>query len=182
MRNFCIAILTVLLVAACMPEKNGVSGVYQTTQDNGAIVPLNEGKECTAPNVMDGEMCITTFQTTDTLGLFLNGEGNLDFAANLFFFNGHTCTIDGTAMKTQDGWAFESQEYNENCKLIFMADANKITLSIPDGFSCTTYCGTRGTLNGSVFPRTSKNDFNVTSKEDFACLMDVEASCPWQAE
>lgn len=182
MRILCLALLSVLAIASCRPEDGGVSGVYQTTKENGAIIPLVEGESCTDPNVRDGEMCIAPYQSTDTLGLYLNEAENLDFAANLFFFNGHSCSIDGTAAKYGNGWSYESNEYGENCKLVFTTDGEKISIVIPQGFSCTSYCGARGTLDGTEFPLSSKIDFKVASKKDFACLVDMADSCPWAKE
>lgn len=171
---FCLALS--LLLGACKEDKaQSLTGVYQTSFENGILVPGDIS--CASPyKIIDGQ-CIEPYTSTDTLGFFQETNGDLFFAANLSFSNGHSCTIDGMAKKETDGggWIFE----NENCKLLIKLNSEKITFDVPQNHDCGHYCGARGNLSGAEFPLSSKVKHTLKTKDDLACVSSLEETCPW---
>lgn len=168
-----------LILGACQEEKSpSLTGIYQTTFENGLFVPAST--PCEAPyKIIDGH-CIEPYTATDTLGLFEEPNGDLSFAASLSFSNGHSCTINGTAKKSPDGWAFNGEQaQNGACKFLIKSNGGKITFDVAENADCTYYCGARGTLDGAEFPASSKTNVTLKTKDDLTCVSSPEETCPW---
>ena len=96
--------------AQSTPARADISGLYETQKDNGSLVPLEDGQSCDPPNELEGDMCVQPYTSTDQLGIYKQDDGTLLFFANLFFFNGHSCSVGGEAVKTETGWLFEEMD------------------------------------------------------------------------
>lgn len=174
---FCLALS--LLVGACKEDKaKSLTGIYQTTFESGFVSSDNNG--CKPPlKMMDG-ICAEPYTATNTLGVFEKENGDLDFAANLSFFNGHSCTVSGAAKKDTDGWIFEGEEIADSkCKLLIKSNGKKIAFNIPENYICQDYCGVRGSLSGAEFPLSSKKKYSLKTENDLACISSIEEPCPW---
>lgn len=172
-------ILFLIPVSACKAETFSIDGLYEVTRPNAAIIVLEEGQKCEAPYHIlggTGDMCVEDVDTTDQLVLQKTPEGDLEFAASLWFFNGHTCYIHETAKPHGDGWRFEkegAQDY-EQCILDISVDDKEITFKTGDLKDCKFYCGARGSLNKATFLLSSKTG---PVDKNFECLENDAATC-----
>lgn len=173
-----ILFLSFLSISACKAETPSIDGIYEVTSPNAMIVLLEEGQKCEAPyHILDTteDMCVEDVETTDTLVLQKTPEGNLEFAASLAFFNGHSCYIHETAKPHGDGWRFEKDggEY-EQCILDIAVNDTEITFDADETKNCAYYCGARGSLDDTKFLRSTKTG---PVANNFACLENDAVSC-----
>ncbi len=181
MKYLILALLVLSFPLAACEAKETVTGIYQEAFENGTIDPDQGEGPCKAPNKMIGDICATPYMATNTLGVFEQKSGNLDFSAELSFFNGHTCSIADVAKKSPEGWVFESEEMpGQKCKLLINIKNDKITFTVPEEFDCSYYCGARGSLDGAEFLFSSKIEKTVTSKDDLDCIFYGKTPCASQ--
>lgn len=158
-----------------------LSGIYKVKFENGIIVPNTEDDLCEPPYVMmeGSDMCIEPFMATNTLGLILYNDSTLDFAFNLTFFNGHSCSMRGVGQKTDAGWQYREtlpEDFGE-CVLDITIDDQDIVLNSPEEADCRRfYCGARGHLHDIRFPILSKTD-QAVSQHTLDCMGIVSDEC-----
>ncbi len=175
-----LAVFSVLFISACQQEN--ISGIYSTSHKSG-IYAGHDGT-CEPPlEKEDGSgRCYESFDITDRLGLLELDNGDLQFAASLWFFNAHSCTINGIAKKDDTGWLYESHyDHDMNCSLRINKDKNNITFAVDEDALCRYYCGMRGDLDEAVFPLSSKTKSSVI-EEDINCITSNSERCRKQAE
>jgi uncharacterized protein len=81
------------------------------------------------------------------------GEGNeLRLSAELSFFNGHTCTLEGDAEWVGGELRVPALDDGEACVLVVRVDGATMTLRDP-GFGCKSNCGMRGGFEGYELKR-----------------------------
>lgn len=145
-----------------------ISGLYETTHDNGFVAPLDENGECTAPNeIMDGSsMCITPYESTNQFGAILQDNGDLAFKTMLMFFNGHSCSLDGVAQPIHENhWVYRYEEEgnpDSHCALDIVVSNDSILLNAKSEANCRYFCGARGAFYNIRFPLSSKTQ-DITS-------------------
>lgn len=119
--------------------------------------PLDNGK-CVPPNEGDENSCVEISDATNQLALNPLPDGNLEFAALLWFSEGHSCTIHQTAHPYQNGWRFESNAAGDldKCILDIVVENKDIVFKPDTGARCSSYCGARGYFDGITFPLYSR--------------------------
>lgn len=80
-----------------------------------------------------------------------NLDGSQYFAAEIWFENGHSCQLSGTAIPLDMGWRYMD---GSTCILEIRSDGGgKLTFKTEPDASCSDYCGARGYLDGISFRR-----------------------------
>ncbi len=92
------------------------------------------------------------FTSTNRLSIKPEPNGVIHFKVDLNFYNGHTCSAEGSAAYKQNGaFVYRSNEIDETCVLEIFAGRNGVEFQDPLG-GCKYYCGQRGSLDGAAFP------------------------------
>ena len=96
------------------------------------------------------------FTSTNRLSIQPEAKGVIHFKVDLNFYNGHTCSAEGSAAYKQNGaFVYRSNETGESCVLEIFAGKAGVELQDPLG-GCKYYCGARGSLDGANFPYTER--------------------------
>jgi hypothetical protein len=97
------------------------------------------------------------YTTTDTLTIRPVGAASIHFAAELNFFNGHTCSLSGGALYRKDGsFVFDDSPTHNAlpgspaCRLAIIPTPTGVKFNDING-ACKNYCGERGGWNGEGF-------------------------------
>lgn len=105
----------------------------------------------------NGDVQGDSYITTDKLTITVVGTASIRFKANLYFFNGHSCSLDGGALYRRDGsFVFDDKPANAfvpdtpACRLAIVPDATGVKFKEITG-GCKSYCGARGTWNNKGF-------------------------------
>jgi hypothetical protein len=78
-----------------------------------------------------------------------NRDGSQFFGAEVWFENGHSCGLSGTATPVTEGWRYTD---GSSCILELRSDgAGKVTLRAEPDADCADYCGARARLDGISF-------------------------------
>jgi len=107
-------------------------------------------------SIFDGYDWIET-EVTDSLILTELENDSLHFEFNLVHTNGHTCWMDGIAVKIDSVYEyleiFEVDDQSSECKLHIILNDSEIILEDIDNNCRLWYCGMRGYINGITFKR-----------------------------
>jgi hypothetical protein len=80
-----------------------------------------------------------------------NHDGSQYFSTEVFFENGHSCALTGTAVPVTSGWRFMD---GSSCILELDSKGDgKVTLKTDNDAQCSDYCGARASLDGIAFRR-----------------------------
>ncbi len=94
-------------------------------------------------------------QAIDTLDIHKTDDGRYSFSFMLFFSNGHTCDMSGTASVRDGGLEYETVYdglYDSPATCLLRIDFGKfITLQATQA-CCDMNCGMRGIIGGATFP------------------------------
>ena len=95
------------------------------------------------------------FTSTDTLDIAPLPDHAIRFSADLQFYNGHECSIDGVAKFAKAGFfVFQDKANNAGplgCVLEIIPDKDGVRLSDPTGGCKMISCGERGGYSGAAF-------------------------------
>jgi len=178
MRLYAFTIMAcALLLSAC--QQDAISGIYQTTHESGIHIgkPLPENAH-EFPNIdlerCSDTHCVETYEASNTLGVLPLNDRDLAFGASLSFFNGHSCSLQGVAVKDADGWVYDNQA--DDCVLDITLSTDGITLDADDTFDCRRNCGARGYFKEIYFPLSSKIVHDV-KQQDIECIGVYSDAC-----
>lgn len=91
------------------------------------------------------------YRSTDRLEIKPGADGQIHFKVNLEFFNGHSCSAEGSAAYKKNGaFVYRSNETGEACVLEIFGREKGVEFQDPLG-GCKSYCGARGSLAGATF-------------------------------
>ncbi len=180
MRFFCCLGLLLCIAGLSACVEKSITGIYRNTFENGTFAQDVKDNECNPPHKLLNDLCVDPYEGENLLGIYQNDNGDIDFAAALSFFNGHSCGIEGHAVKHGKGWLFESKDENPSCKLIISIEGEAIVFTVPEDADCSFYCGARGSLDGSFFSLSDKINKPVSGKDDLDCVSSMETPCVQQ--
>jgi hypothetical protein len=107
-------------------------------------------------SIFDGYDWIDS-EVTDSLILTELETDSLQFEFFLIHTNGHTCSMDGIAVKVDSAYEyiemFDEDDQSSECKLHIIANDSEIILKDIDNGCRLMYCGMRGYINGITFRR-----------------------------
>ena len=98
------------------------------------------------------------YRSTDQLEIKSSANSQIYFKVHLDFFNGHQCSVEGTAAYKKNGaFVYRSSDTGESCVLEIFAREKGVEFQDPVG-GCKAYCGARGSLSGANFPYSERKD------------------------
>ena len=95
------------------------------------------------------------FVSTDTLKITELPNNALHYSLDLQFYNGHECSLEGTASYRRSGFFVDQQKTDQPkfplCVLEILTDENGVKFADPAGACKMISCGERGGYNGAQF-------------------------------
>ena len=105
-------------------------------------------------SIFDGYDWVET-EVTDSLILTELENDTLHFEFYLFHRNGHSCSMNGEAVKVDSAFEyieiFDEDDQSSECKLQIIVNDSEIILNDIDNGCMLRYCGMRGYINGITF-------------------------------
>ena len=103
----------------------------------------------------NGDVQGDTFLSTNTLKIDLRPDNSIHYNVHLEFYNGHECSIEGTARFRRAGFFVDQQKTDQPnfplCVFELRATHDGVQLVDPTGACKMTTCGMRGGYNGAEF-------------------------------
>jgi peptidoglycan hydrolase-like protein with peptidoglycan-binding domain len=115
-----------------------------------------KGPESSAGMAIAGVYCLQ--DGADKLAVRETAGGGIEFAITSWQGGGHSCGAGGRAHPSPTGWRYEadmSGADHERCAINFTYD-HGVTLSVDRDARCRSQCGARATLDGLLFPESSR--------------------------
>jgi hypothetical protein len=106
------------------------------------------------------------YESEDILEIVKVSPTSVYVRANLEFFNGHQCAINGVAKADGDALVYrgETNAQGKQCLLSVKVSGGKIVLDDKDGACATMTCGARGMYNGKSFALSKKRAIRYMDK------------------
>lgn len=103
----------------------------------------------------NGDVQGDNFLSTDTLKITDLSDNSIHYSVQLEFFNGHECSLEGTANYRRAGFFVDQQKTDQPkfplCIFEILADENGVKFADPTGACKMISCGERGGYNGAHF-------------------------------
>lgn len=166
-------LFTIAFIAQSQPDPTGMysiafeSGIYAHDEDI-----------CLPPYKVEkgSGFCYEPIDVENELGLLKRPDGDLDFATHLVFFNWHTCSLKGKAVWDDGEWVYTEKDEALPCTLRIRVDGGNVYMAADADARCRAHCGMRGSLDGIIFPISSRQDKQIT-KADINCIASDSSSC-----
>lgn len=130
----------------------------------GVTAPGNPGKAAQAATAIVGsyrhsfpnsDVQGDNFLSTDTLKITELPDNAIHYSLELQFYNGHECSLEGTANFRRAGFFVDQQKTDQLkfplCVLEILPDENGVKIADPTGACKMMSCGERGGYNGAQF-------------------------------
>jgi hypothetical protein len=149
------AIIALMLVAA--PLSAGLAAT--------ALVDLNKVAGVYTDRFRNALVSGETYMDSNTLAIIPLTPERVFFSTDLHFYNGHTCGLSGIATIQGRELVFREKEPFADKRCVLRIQPGRTAIRMEDSdFSCSAYCGVRGSFNGVSFPMTKRKRLTASDR------------------
>lgn len=165
MRTLIFILTSIYSVFAFSSDELPSKGIYWNSFENGCIG------------------CDATFISNDYFYFSITGN-ELTFDQYTNFYNGHTCSISGTAINTSNNqyeYLYSGQDNSTQCRFLITFNPVGLKTELVEGDrGCMSSCGVRGSIYETEFPQEGfdKSPFHNLSDYEICqqVTLDVEST------